>query len=370
MQRPFRLSLFFLVGALAAGFGPATHASEQPALASGDLASKWKVNDDNPKANIPSVAERNADPLEFAYFLQDMAARAEGAFKASDWSGAVKYYEALATAVPEAWVSFSRLCLAYAKLGNFDIAAGNCGKAVSLTGAKVMDHLRFVEYTLKAKRFGPRDINNIEASLAHLQEHLKANPQPSLEAFKAKLSGKTEPAPSPAPPAAQALAQAEPPRKRSREEIIEAVKALQLKKVREKLEGAASEPAPVMHLPTEVGFLECRFAVRLNDAARLGRCVAQLRSQGVPDPNLLPFDWALALAEKNQAGAEAIIGRMEALGLSAQMKASMRAELERAFPRFQAPKVFVALAALLGAVAALTIYLWARRRGARPAPAV
>ena len=63
--------------------------------------SKWHVDREHPEANSPTVKDRNADPLEFGYWLQDLVWKAERAAKSGDHALAAKLYMALATAVPD-----------------------------------------------------------------------------------------------------------------------------------------------------------------------------------------------------------------------------------------------------------------------------
>lgn len=317
----------------------------------GDLATKWKVNDADPKSSIPSVAERNQDPLEFAYFLQDMAARAEGAFRKSDWHSAIKYYEALGHAVPESWVSFNRLCVAYGKQGRFAIAAGNCGKAITLPMAKVIDHIRLIEYSLKSDRFGPAEVKGIEESLAHLRKHAAEHPQPAT-----------------AQPAATTPTNTGAPEKRTKEEIIEAVKKRQEKRVLAQLAGEDPDKVettvPVMHLPTEIELLSCRLAVKIQDATRLGACVAELRRLNVFDGEVMAFSWARALIAKDEKSASELLEKARGLGVPQPTLAAMTAQHEQHFPStFTAKRLLPVLALVLaGAVVGAAFFRIRRKK--------
>ena len=300
----------------------------------GDLATKWKVNDADPKSSIPSMADRNRDPLEFAYFLQDLAARAEGSFRRSDWHNAIRYYEALGHAVPESWVSFNRLCTAYGKQGRFAIAAGNCGKAITLPMAKVIDHIRLIEYSLKSERFGPAEVKGVEESLAHLKKHVVDHPQPPLAQV---------PAAAPADPKA--------PERRTKEEIIEAVKSRQEKRVLAQLAGEDPDKkeasVPVMHLPTEIELLTCRLAVKIQDATRLGACVEELRRLNVHDGEVMAFSWARALIAKDEKSASEVLEKARGLGVPQPTLAAMTAQHKQHFPSTFTPKRLLPILALV-----------------------
>src|SRR6187402_2203424 len=165
-----------------------TSATPQP----GDIAVKFPINDDDPVASVPSVADRNADPLEFANHLQDLIARADGAYRKKDYPQAAKYFEALAREVPDRASAFSRLCLIYAKLGRTEVAAANCAKATRLDGSKVHDHLRFIGLTLRKAELSEKDLKEVDASLVHLREYSAAHPQTHPDASKAKNVEKSE----------------------------------------------------------------------------------------------------------------------------------------------------------------------------------
>jgi len=317
-----------------------------------DLATRWKVNDADPKAGIPSVDERNKDPIEFSYFLQDLIARGERSFKEQNWEAAVKYYEAMGFAVPDAGVAFSRLCVIYAKLGRYDVAAANCGRAVSLPLAKVIDHIRFIENTLKADKLEPLDVRNVEASLTHLRDHIAKNPQPLPEPSKSAVTA--EPAPEP-----------RNERKRSKEELIEAIKAMQQRKVNEMLGELEKKnevaAGPVMHVETEVEFLNCRFALRLKDAPRLSACIDRLRALRVHEARILAFSWAHAVMVKDGERAEALLQKAPSLSIPQSAIESMRAQQALALPSSWLKRVApiaLAVVALLG----IGVFLWLRRR--------
>jgi tetratricopeptide (TPR) repeat protein len=317
-----------------------------------DLATKWKVNDADPKASIPSVDERNTDPIEFSYFLQDLIARGERAFKEQNWEAAVKFYEAMGFAVPDAGISFNRLCIAYAKLGKYDVAAGNCGRAVSLPLAKVIDHLRFIEYTLKVERIQPVDVRNVEASLKHLRAHIAKNPQQLPDPTKPAIEPASEP-------------EEKNERQRSREELVEAIKAMQERKTREILGELEKKneiaAGPVMHVETEVEFLECRFALRLKDAPRLNACVERLRKLQVHEARILAFSWAHAVMIKDRKQAEALLQKAPSMSIPQSAIESMRAQQELELPQLALKRVApIALAVV--AFGGIGLFLWLRKK--------
>jgi hypothetical protein len=278
--------------------------------APGDLSTDFTINDQDPVASIPPVEQRDANPLEFGYWLQDMVLRGETAVREKSWDRAVKYYEALARAVPERAVSFSRLCVAYGELGKVEIAAGNCAKAIQLGGATVIDHFRFMNFTLGKSTLSPGDVANIDASLAHLREHsTHANLQPSAAA-----------APS-------ASASADESVEKVKENLLKLrAKSAALKTGAPLPKANAEEPtvqAPV-NLPLEIEMMACRFAARLEDGNRLAACITGLESVQAPDALVLPFEWSAAIVAKDPARASQLLERAKSLGLSEAGMQTMR----------------------------------------------
>jgi hypothetical protein len=277
----------------------------------GDLATSYQVNDDDPIKSIPTPEQRDANPLEFGYFLQDLIARAEGAFEKKDWARSVKYYEALARTSPDAAISFSRLCVGYAELGRIEIAAGNCGRAIERGGARVIDHLRFAGLTLAKPVFGTKDAEDVEASLAHVRAHI---------AQAAQTASAKVPSPAPAPSASGA---------RSKEDIKRDFLARQEARLAA-LGKKEADPPRTADLATEVEVFACKVGIRLRDAARLDRCLVALREQKAKEALLLPFEWANALLRKDQARAVALLARAKSLGLPASTLEAMQAEQKNA----------------------------------------
>jgi hypothetical protein len=317
--------------------------------APGDLSADFPINDEDPVASIPPAEKRDANPLEFGYWLQDMVLRGETAVREKAWDRATKYYEALARAVPERAVSFSRLCLAYGELGKAEIAAGNCGKAIQLGGATVIDHFRFMNFTLGKAKLAPSDIADIDASLAHVREH---SPHAKL------------------PPGASAA----PPASPSPSEGVEKVKENLLKLRAKSAALKAGEPLPKdttadptatapVNLPLEIEMMACRVAARLEDSKRLAACITGLKSVKAPDALVLPFEWSAAVVAKDPARASQMIERAKILGFPEAGVQTMRDKQAEIF----APKGFIGHLkrwglAWLGGALALGLALVAARR--------
>lgn len=364
---PGRGTLLFVLSALCL----VSAAWNLPARAlPGDISTKFPVNDADPVKSIPTQEQRNQNPIEFAHFLQDLVSRAEGAFREHDWQQAVKYYEAVAIAVPDRAISFSRLCTAYGKLGQVDVGVANCAKALGLSGARVMDHIRFVDLTLQKRELTAENLADVEASLTHLREHVQATPQPpppwDPEVIKRKAAEAKNPKRTVDP-------------EQAKERLMRNHLALQLKKHQEQNGGAeakAPEAAPemVIHVPTEIELLTCRLAARQGDSERLSKCMDALRAFQLDDKLLFPFAWSKALIDKDGERAAALIEQAPGLGVTDETLASMVSEQEQVFvkarvlgllKRWGLPAL-VLVVVLAGALVTARIL---RRRWRSPGPA-
>jgi hypothetical protein len=151
-------------------------AAKAPA-ASGDL-SPGAIDEANPEASVPAPGSVN--PLQYGYVLQDLLARADAATTRSDWPAVVRYYRAVVKMVPDRSAGFSKLCQAYEKVGQLDLARKSCALALSADGVLVDDHARFVRLVLGKP--GPLD----EADRAQIHQvvtHLRKEERTVLPAF-------------------------------------------------------------------------------------------------------------------------------------------------------------------------------------------
>ncbi len=140
-------------------------------LPRGGWLSRWPIDDAHPENSIPDEKTRNSDPLQFGYWLQDLALKAERATKAGDHAAAVRYYKALAQTVPDRAVSYAKLCEEYEALGDHDHAVNSCGEALLRDGAKVRDYTRFVQLTLaKPGPLSQKETAALKQVIRHMQE--------------------------------------------------------------------------------------------------------------------------------------------------------------------------------------------------------
>ena len=149
---------------------PRPAAAEVPGQQPGML-SKWAIDDENPERSIPGERARNEDPLEFGYWLQDIILRAEVYSKHGKHDTAVKLYTALAIAVPERAVSWTKMCDEYEAMGQIEKARASCEVALLREGLMVKDYEHYVHLVLATP--GPlteRQTLALEQVLTHLRE--------------------------------------------------------------------------------------------------------------------------------------------------------------------------------------------------------
>jgi tetratricopeptide (TPR) repeat protein len=176
-----------LVCLAAVALAPSASAQGEPTAAEGSSPKRWQlsrfpINHDSPESAIPSIEERNKDPLEFGYFLQDLNTEALKAERDGDFRTSVKYWRAAAVAVPDAAVSFGKACRAYQKLGERDQAIEFCSKALNLVGATEEDYLRFGELvTQKSLPLSELEIKDLDAVVAHLRGEKEEGPAAVVE---------------------------------------------------------------------------------------------------------------------------------------------------------------------------------------------
>lgn len=134
---------------------------------------KWPVDDTNPEQHIPSVRERNAEPMQFGYWLQDLTAKASIASRRGDHAASAKFYAALASVVSDRAIAFSKLCDEYEAMGNLPEAINACGYAILREGALVKDYIHFVTLVLSE----PGDLSAKEVdALGGVIKHMREDP--------------------------------------------------------------------------------------------------------------------------------------------------------------------------------------------------
>jgi hypothetical protein len=133
--------------------------------------SKWPVDDANPDKSVPSDSDKNGDPLQFGYWLQDLALKAEQAEARGDHAAAAKFYHALTLAVPDRAVGFVKMCGQYEALGDRAKAIDACGDALLRDGLTVKDYTHFVHLVVaEPGRLSDKQTAALAAVLRHMRE--------------------------------------------------------------------------------------------------------------------------------------------------------------------------------------------------------
>jgi hypothetical protein len=152
-----------------AAAGTADATPRRPPLP-GQLSTRFGIDDASPEASVPSVQERNRNPLEFGYYLQDLLEKAEKARKNKDYSTVIRYYRAVAKAVPDNAKGWSKLCEAYEVVHDRDRAIVACRYAIERPAAEAQDFVRYVHLIIDTPQVTAKEKTELDAVLTHLDE--------------------------------------------------------------------------------------------------------------------------------------------------------------------------------------------------------
>ncbi len=135
--------------------------------------SKWTIHDLDPVRSIPTPEQRDADPLQYGYFLMDLSDRAEAAIRVGKHKKAIPYFEAMAKAVPNRSVSYAKLCTCYSAMSDWKNAEEQCATALEKEGVTVEDFLRYAQILLEKKAdFSANDAKKLTAVIQHVREQV------------------------------------------------------------------------------------------------------------------------------------------------------------------------------------------------------
>lgn len=145
--------------------------AEDPALASlPPLPSSMTINDADPESSVPDPALAAKAPLDMGYLMMELSDRAEAAKQKKDYAQAAKYYRAIAKAVPDRAVAFSKACEAHEAAGQKDEAYEMCRAALGRAGVKADDLVRFVHVALnKGGALSGADVADIDSVIEQLR---------------------------------------------------------------------------------------------------------------------------------------------------------------------------------------------------------
>jgi tetratricopeptide (TPR) repeat protein len=155
-------------------------AEEAKAMADALFENRFQINDENPEAHVPSEADRNANPVEFGFFLMNLGIKADDAEKHGDHASAAKYYRAMVAAVPDRSAGFTKLCTAYEALGQRAQAEAVCGAALLRAGVTLDDYAHYVRLVVAQREaLTDKQIRHVDEVVAHLR---KQNPEVAMVA--------------------------------------------------------------------------------------------------------------------------------------------------------------------------------------------
>jgi hypothetical protein len=165
LRRGCQLALVAAVG-LAGGAASANPSDQHP-----DRISDWAIDNEHPENSVPTQEMIKKDPLEMAYWLMDLTAKAQAAVKRGDHAAAVRYFGAMAKAVPDRAVSYSKLCTEYRALGDMPNALLNCAAAISVPGAQPDDYTQYIGLVLAkpGKVLGDKDVAALNIAVKRLR---------------------------------------------------------------------------------------------------------------------------------------------------------------------------------------------------------
>jgi hypothetical protein len=266
-------ALATLCATIALGAGPAAAEAAQ------GVETKFKIDDQDPESAVPTWDDAMKQPLQMGYWVMLVSERAQKAVKAGDHAKAVKYYRALAKAVPDRSTGYAKMCEEYEALGDWKLAVDSCQAALTKKGVTAKDSIRFVRMLLqKQERLVATEIADVDAVIAHLDTELAKPPAP---------------------------AEGEPAR------VFDPVQRKQEERENRIL----------------VNQLRCELGLLLEDTQRLEACSSALAADAPRDPRTISFSWALAVARSDFGEAERLIDVARSAGINETAIETMQGRL-------------------------------------------
>src|SRR5882724_889762 len=149
--------------------------------------SRFKIDDAHPEAAVLKLLEKEKDPLELGYLLQDLAARVALADAKHDNAALARYYHAMALAAPTAFGP-RKECEALEAVGDIPGAIVACRELLTRPGVVVNDYVHFVDLVLENPKplpeLEPKELENV---IVHLEKEVKAGNLPIVLRCKVAL---------------------------------------------------------------------------------------------------------------------------------------------------------------------------------------
>ncbi len=150
---------------------PAARADDPPPVPRHGWLNKWPIDEAHPEQNIPPEKDRDADPLSFGYWLQDVTWKAETYSKRGDHVNAARFYKVLGLAVPDRAIGYLKACDEYEAAGDREQAIEACGQGLLRDGLTVRDYTHFVDLMLgQPGTLGKKQQAALAEVLAHMRD--------------------------------------------------------------------------------------------------------------------------------------------------------------------------------------------------------
>lgn len=152
---------------------PEFHAPTTEEVARQDLSAVNGIDEEHPERSIPAPEDAMKNPLQMGYLVMDLVARGEAAIQRGDHASVVRYFKAVAKAVPDRAISHMKICRAYRELEQFPEAIEACKAGLARGGATADDHAYFVRLLLAREQLpDAEEREDITAVLKHLELEL------------------------------------------------------------------------------------------------------------------------------------------------------------------------------------------------------
>jgi len=137
----------------------------------GQISTMFGIDEARPEDTVPNAKDRDRNPLEYGYFIQDLLEKADQAQKNKEYDAVVRYYRAVAKAVPESAKGWSKLCEAYERVHDRERAIVACRYAIDRPSVEVHDYVRYVHLIIaQSAPLDAKERQEIDAVLTHLDQ--------------------------------------------------------------------------------------------------------------------------------------------------------------------------------------------------------